>query len=209
MRFFKTTEQQKKYWKQRRLDWKKSYQNWEHPHRSLIIAVLQNLNWLSLIETGCGAGANLINIIKTMPGKQVGGIDINSDAIELCKKTFNGGMFKVNSADDIMMSDKSVDVVLSDACLIYVGSRKIKKYLKEIKRIGRKYIVLCEFNSRSWFKRLALKWKTGYNAYNWKRLLDTQGFYDIQLYKIPKEIWPGFPWEKFGYIIKAKIPKYV
>ena len=31
------------------------------------------------------------------------GIDINADAIALAQSTFNGGFFKVGSADDILM----------------------------------------------------------------------------------------------------------
>lgn len=206
MNLFKTTEQNKTYWKQRKINWKEHYQNPEHPHRLLIVKVLKSLDWLSLIEIGVGGGANLINITKYIQGKQLGGIDINSDAIELCRKTFQGGLFKVNSADNVMLSDKSTDVVLSDMCLIYVSPNKIKKYINEIKRIARKYIVLCEFHSMSWWNRLALKINTGYNAYNWKQLLEQQGFYDIMLYKLKEQDWSGGnPQKTFAHLIVAKL----
>lgn len=206
MRFFRTTESQKKFWRERKIDWKASYQNTDHPHRALLVAVLKSLKWLSLIEIGCGAGANLINIVREMPGRQLGGVDVNADAIDLLGKTLVGGLFKVNSADDIMLSDKSTDVILSDACLIYVSPKDIKRYLKEIKRVGRKYLVMCEFHSDSWWNRLALKINSGYNAYDWKKLLTKEGFYDTYIYKIPKDVWSGTPWEQFGYIIVATIP---
>lgn len=206
MNFLRTTKSQSAWWKQRKIDWHKSYQNWEHPHRFLISQVLKSLSWLSLIEVGCGGGANLMNILKALPGKQVGGVDINSDAIDLCNKTFRDGVFKVNSADNVMLSDKATDIVLSDAVLIYVSPKDIKRYIKEIKRIGRRYLVLCEFHSTSWWNRLALKINSGYNAYDWKKLLESEGFYDVALYKIPKEVWSGTPWEEFGYICVATIP---
>lgn len=209
MQLFKTTKNHSSYWFNRKIDWNESYlKTWDHPHRFLISSILKGLNFLSLIEIGCGAGANLKNILQTIPGKQVGGIDINPDAIDLCNKTFKGAMFKVGSADDIMMSDDSTDVVLSDMCLIYVSPKDIGKYLKEIKRITRKYIVLCEFHSNSWWNRLALKINSGYNAYNWQKLLPKYGFYDIFIKKIPEEAWPGGnPQKTFGYIVVAKVLK--
>jgi len=207
MNLLKTTETHKRYWKNRKINWAESYQNWEHPHRFLITAILKSLTWLSLIEVGCGGGANLMNILREIPGRQVGGVDVNPDAIDLCNKTFKGGVFKVNSADDIMLSDKSTDVVLSDAVLIYVNPHDIRRYIRELKRIGRKYLVLCEFNSTSLWNRWALKINSGYNAYPWKRLLESEGFYDVVLFKIPKEVWSGTPWEEFGYLVVATIPK--
>jgi len=192
-----------------KIDWKTSYlDTWTHPHRKVIIAALRSFGWVSLLEVGCGGGANLAAILKAFTGKQVGGIDVNEDAIELARKTFNGGVFKVNSADDIMMSDGSVDVVLSDMTMIYVGPTKIMEYLEEMKRVTRGYIVLCEFHSRSWWNRLALKINTGYNAHNYRKLLTKLGFYDIMEYKLREEDWPGGnPQKTFAYIIIAKVSK--
>lgn len=208
MNIFKTTKHYKDWWTNRKADWKISYlDTWNHPHRYFLVGILKHLRWLSLLEIGCNAGPNLANIVKNIPGRQVGGIDVNPEAIALAEKTFKGGYFRVNSADDIMMSDNSTDVVLSDACLIYVGPRKIHKYLREIKRIGRNYLVLCELHSESWLKRIMLRLRSGYFAYNWPRLLRGEGLYDVNTYKIPRDMWPGTPWEEFGYVIVAKIPK--
>lgn len=208
MKLLKTTEDHKKYWKERKIDWKASYQNWEHPHRFLITQALKELRWLSLFEIGMGGGANLINISKQMPNRQLGGMDINADAVDLVRKTFKGGMFKTGSADNIFLGDNSVDVVLSDMCLIYAGNFEIDNYIKEIKRISRKYIVLCEFHSDNFLRRVALKLKTGYNAYDYKKLLSKHKFYDISFYKIPEQLWPGGePQKTYGYLIVAKTPK--
>ncbi len=204
----KTTGKWKRYWQNRKIDWNEHYGNWEHPHRFVISSILKNLDWLSLMEIGVGGGANMENIVKTIGGKQIGGVDISKDAIDFLNNKFKGGLFKVGSVEDIMMSDDSTDVVLSDMCLIYIGPRKIKKSLQEIKRIARKYVVLCEFHSESWWNRLALKINTGYNAYNYKKLLKNEGFYDILTYKLTEKDWPGGnPQKVFGYIIVAKVLK--
>lgn len=209
LKFFRSTVHHKKYWQNRQIDWKQSYTStWNHPHRYLISKVLRGFNWLSLIEVGCGSGANLINIVKAFPGRQVGGVDINPDAIEQALKTFNGGYFKVGSGDDIMMSDDSTDVVLSDMALIYVGPRKIGDYLEEIKRIGRHHVILCEFHSKSWWDRMKLRFNSGYYAYNYDKLLLKHGYYDIIKLKLTEADWPGGnPQKDFAYIIKAKIIK--
>lgn len=165
---------------------------------------------MSLIEVGCGAGANLVNIIKSFPDRklQVGGVDINPEAIELARKQFNGGIFKVGPVHDIMMSDDATDIVLSDMCLIYYGPGKIDSAIKEIKRIGRNYVLFCEFHHHSFWKRLQLRLTSGYYAYDYRKLLEKHGFGDIELYKIPEEYWPGGnPQKTFGYLIKARIPR--
>lgn len=205
----KSTEKWKKYWTERKIDWKVSYlDTWNHPHRDLISLVLTEFQWTSLIEVGCGPGPNLINIVKHFKGKQVGGIDVSSSAIELAKQTFNGAFLKVGSVEDIMLSDNSTDVILSDMCLIYLSPSKIDTAIKEIKRVGRSHIIFCEFHSESLINRLRLRFTSGYYAHNYKKLLAKHGFDDIIIRKLPENSWPGGePQKTFGYIITARIPK--
>lgn len=207
MNIFKTTKQHADYWSRRKIDWNQAYlQTANHPHRNYILGALNSFPWTSLFEVGCGPGANLLRIVKTFKGKQVGGCDINRDAIELAKQTFKGALLKVGPVNDIMLSDNSVDVVLSDRCLIYVSPKDIDKTIKEIKRIARNYVVFAEFHHKSWWERFKLKWKTGYNAYDYKRLLEKHDFYDIITYRMPKEYWPeGDAYAPFDHIIVARI----
>ena len=199
-----TTEQNKKYWEKRKLGWEDYLNTADHPHRHFISHILKQLNWLSLIEIGCGSGPNLANIVKNIPGKQLGGVDINPEAIELCKKTFKGGHFKVSSADNMMMTDKGTDIVLSDMFLIYIGPFKIKKYLTELKRVSRNNVVLVEYHSKSWWKRQWLRVFSGRHAYDYKKLLQGMGFYDITMVKMPEfEIDNE---QRFRYLIIAKTP---
>lgn len=217
MKFLRTTAKHKQYWENRKIDWEESYlKTFTHQHRKVISAALKLFPWLSLFEIGVGGGANLVRIVKDFQGKQIGGADINEDAIKLCEKTFKGGYFKIGSGDDLMMSDKSVDVILTDMTLIYVSPFKIKRYVREIKRLARDYVVLCEFHSDSWWNRLALFFNEGYYAHNYEKLLRKQGFYDMLLYKLKPEDWPEpdgtpghEPQKTFAYIIISKVPKYV
>ena len=203
----KSTNQHKKFWATRKIDWDKEYlQTFSHPHRQLIVWAMQSIPWVSLWEVGCGPGANLVRLVKSgFTDRQLGGSDVNPEAIELATKTFKGGKFRVESVEDLLLSDKAVDVVLSDAALIYIGPTKIKQAVGEMVRIARNNLVLCEFHSTSWLQRLLFRWKTGYNAYNYQQLLEEAGCYDIRMAKITKEFWDGEPWTKFGYIIICKV----
>ncbi len=209
MKLFNTTERWVDWWRKRKIDWKKEYMNPQHPHRVLLGQILQHLQWMSLLEVGCGAGANLVQIVKSNPGKQVCGVDINPEAIEYAKTQFKNAEFRVNPADDVMFSDQATDIVLSDMCMIYISPFKIEAHLKEFKRLARNYVIFCELHSDSWWERFVLKWKEGYNMFNWPKLLEQNGYYDVKTYKIPKEAWPESDLQhKYGYIIVARTPKY-
>lgn len=205
----KTTAKWKDFWVNRKIDWEKDYTStWEHPHRYVISALLTQFPWVSLYEIGCGSGPNLINIVKNHPNKQLGGMDVSPTAIAAAAKSLQGAHLKVGSVEDIMMSDYSTDIVLSDMCLIYVDPRKIDQAIGEMVRICRKRLVLCEFHSTSWWERLKLKFTSGYNAYDYVKLLEKHGCYDIVKYKITPQMWPGGePQKTFGYLITAKVSK--
>lgn len=205
------TSKHKKYWKERKIDWQAHYSStWDHPHRQIIIQALKSFNWFSLWEVGCASGPNLIRIVKDFPNRQLGGSDVNAEAIELARSTFVNGKFHVESVEDMLISDRATDVVLSDATLIYVDPFKIKRVLHEVLRISRNRVILCEFHSPNLWKRWWFRLKTGYNAYDYQALLEGAGAYDIQMVKIPPAYWPGSTkgdgWYDFGYVIVAKLP---
>lgn len=201
-----STNKHTEYWQKRKIDWNASYlATWDHPHRGLITWMLKGIQFKSLFEIGCGPGANLVRITKEIPGLQLGGCDVNEDAIELARNTFAGGRFYVDMGNDTMLSDKSVDVVLSDMALIYVGPMQIRSYIKEMKRIGRLYVILCEFHSKSWWKRLIAR-LGGYHVYDYKKLLESEGFHNVNVQHIPEQLWPGTDRNtEFRSIITAKI----
>ena len=214
MNIFKTTKNHTKYWKDRKINWIDHYaKTWDHPHRQFIIDKLKTFKWVSIIEIGCACGPNLMRIVSQFPRADVGGVDINEDAVktareifaDIFKGTLRGAWFKTNSGDDIMISDNSTDIVLSDMALIYVGPTQIKKYLLEMKRVTRNRIMLMEFHHRNPLKRFWLRFKSGYNCYNYKKLLSDCGFFNIQIEKLPPELWDNHnPQKDFAYLITAQ-----
>lgn len=209
-----TTKQHMNWWKNRKIDWQKEYiSTWNHPHRQLLAGILSQMPWMSLFEIGCGGGPNLIQIAKSLHGRQfqLGGTDINADAIEAAKNNgvFKGGAFFVCPADDTLMSDKSSDVVLTDMMLIYISPKDIMRHLLEFKRIARGWVIFCELDSTHAKERWWVKLSTGYNVYDYKQLLQKAGYYDIMKYKLKEEHWPNDPLHlKYASIIIAKVPEY-
>lgn len=203
---FKTTNYFRKYWQKRKIDWAKAYMTPEHPHRSLIIDKLKDFKFKTVLEVGCGAGANLYRIKTIFPWVDVGGIDWNAEAIETAKIYLpKVAVLQVGEASDIYLSHKGTDILLSDMCFIYMDKKNFRKALREAKRVAKFGIVFCEFHHSNWFMRKALKLGTGYNAYDYKKELEREGFYDIKMTKIKEEHWPGGePQKSYGWVISAK-----
>lgn len=198
------TKKHIKYWKNRKIDWDVSYFNPDHFHRKHIIEALKRFKCQSVLELGCGAGANLYNINQYNPYIQVNGVDVNSDAIEMARvKNPNAHYLVAESAEDVFLGDKSIDIILTDACLLYYGPLKIKRLLKQIRGQARQGVVFCELNggSMKWLKAR----KRGYYVHNYPKLLEKLGYFDINVTKIPVKDWPGFPWDELGYIISARV----
>lgn len=199
------TKKHTKFWRERKINWERDYLLADgalnHPHRRMIIRRLSELRpgFGSILEVGMGAGANLVLVKKQWPAVEIGGTDINRDAVLTAGKYLKDIKYcDVGDPRHIMMSDKSIDVVMSDACLIYMGRWQIKKALQEMARVAKLNLLLCELHSE---KRVR---HSRYNIHNYVKLLEDLDCYNIELEKIPKQVWPGTPWEQWGYIITCK-----
>lgn len=200
------------YWENRKIsdsrrDWLDKGENWiedylissKHCHRDKILKALSKIKFKSLAEIGCNAGANLLRIrdkFKNMNPYLIG-YDINKDAIKMAKKSVLGVNFKELNVLKGLPLDK-IDVILSDAVLLYVSPENIKFVLNEFDRVANKAIVLCEWDSDKKEGEL----KDNHWSYNYKSLLEDKGF-EVKKIKITK--WPtnSGNWERNGYIFVA------
>ncbi len=197
------------YWKFRHFfdrNWAKSYiseKSINHPHRKILIEKISNYSSFErVLEIGCASGPNLYLLAKKFSKTKFYGIDVNKNAIKTGRKFFkkeniNNVFLKVGNVRNLrVFKDKSVDVVFTDAVLIYEGPEKIKGILKEMLRVTKKAIILCEQASND------LPFYKDHWFHNYKKifsqLLPTV---QVKTTKISKEIWSG-DWEKFGYIIE-------
>jgi ubiquinone/menaquinone biosynthesis C-methylase UbiE len=200
------------YWKYKSFfsfNWRSGYLDSNtilHPHRDILINRLLNTTYSleSVLEVGCADGVNLRKISKKKPNIKLEGIDINKRVLEEGRITLkNDGIsnviLKYKSAKNLnTYNSKEFDVVFCDAILMYIAPNNIDKVLKNIIRISRKSVLLCEqhTNDKSFYND---KWVHNYNAIIEK----IPGVQVVYFHPIPDNIWGG-DWAKYGKIIEIK-----
>ena len=141
------------YWKWRNHDTIQSYWNERnHPSNKYLRDVLANISFDSLLEIGCSCGNKLFNVAQVNKNAKIVGIDINYNAVSKGNLWLNQeGILNVdlqrgNIENLSEFKDKSYDVVLSWATLIYVRPNKILGVLKDLIRIASRKIILFEMH---------------------------------------------------------------
>lgn len=211
-KFLGTKVQERNWGKRSGREWvvKDYWEGRDHPHRQLLMERIAKFAPLSsVLEVGCNCGPNLYLLAKKFPGIKIKGIDINPEAIKIGNELFaqegiENVELVVGKADDInKFPDKSFDIVLTDAILIYIAPDKIEKVIKEMIRVSKKGIILLEHQDKE------SDGLGDYNLGSWKRnyeklLKQFSPESQIRLIKIPDKLWPDKNWRKFGYIIEAE-----
>jgi len=123
-----------------------------HSHRKLLIDIISKYApFENIFEIGCASGPNIYLLAKEFPSTKIYGSDISKNAINFGKKWFAEKNVKnielsTSYAENSFknFSDKSIDVIITDAALIYLNSNKLEKMIKEMLRVGRKALVFNE-----------------------------------------------------------------
>lgn len=177
-----------------------------HPHRKLLLdALARHAPFISVLEVGCASGPNLYLIGTRFPGTRLHGTDISGHALRfgrnwLASQGLTARLERAPAWDLRAFPDKSIDIVISDAALIYVGPQRIARTLREMIRVAKKAIILVEWHVGSPSSVYADHW-----AHNYRELLaNVPSVKDVRLSKIPPEVWAG-AWEKYGYIIEVQL----
>jgi hypothetical protein len=152
---------------------------------------------------------------QTFPGVRVVGTDINPILIEegnkkLVEMNISSAELRTAPADKgSLFPDKSFDIVLTDALLLYQGPDKIMRVIKEMKRMATKAIILVELHEEDGDQDPLGK---GYlTSDGWVRSYKNlfRPFFPedhISIKKIPPDIWPEGRWPNCGFIITARFP---
>ena len=126
----------------------------DHPHRQAVIDAVTRFSPIeSVLEIGCSSGPNLALLADCVPKAEIFGVDINARAICVGQRHFEAiapGRVHLNygKADDLSaFSSASMDVVFSDAVLMFIGPDKISRVLSEMGRVARKALILHEYHS--------------------------------------------------------------
>lgn len=204
------TKLQELIWKTRHIykgrRWAEEYlQSTGHPHRKQIVEAISSFYpFESVLEIGCNSGPNLILLSNKFPKVKFIGIDINKVAIATGKQYLND--MEINNiqlfegkADKLnLLQDKSIDVVFTDAVLMFIGKDKIINVLKEMGRITRKGFILNEYHSTN---PPAGNYEDGRWIYNHIELISQ--LYPSSQIKIQKSAFTGGGWDEYGTLIEV------
>ena len=186
-------------------DWRDGYldsENEIHPHRKLLLKkIIQTHSIDSILEVGCANGINLRMINKKIPGITLEGFDINKKALRegvniLKRENITNIKLKHQSAKNLGSYDTGrFDVVFCDAVLMYIGPNNIKQSLKEMVRISKKSVIICEQHTKgnSFYED---KWIHNYDIL----LKNISSIQSVIFHSISDDIWSG-DWSKYGKII--------
>ena len=177
------------------------------PHRKLLIEKISSYApFETAFEFGCSSGPNLFLLSQKFPNAKFYGTDISDYALKFGQRWFNNKNIKnvklISGNTNVLkqFNDKSIDIVFTDATLVYIGPLQIKNVLKELLRLARKMVLLIEWHTNSPKSIFVDHW-----AHNYDELLKDLGYKNkIKFTKIPEEIWAA-EWVKYGYIIEIPL----
>ena len=177
------------FWKYRHFwdkDWAESYASQQsilHPHRQLILNAIETIGpFDSLVEYGCGGGANLILLKEKYPKVTFYGLDISESALRTAKKATKGlGITYYKKRC------RWANVLLTDAFLIYKQSNdSVLDWIDAFDAY-----VGCEWHSDE-----GPFLKEGHSVHNFKKLLP-----GCELRKLTWDDWQDDGWSTYGHII--------
>ncbi len=184
------------FWKYRHLwskGWPESYlyeESVNQVHRRLICEAIEKLEpFDTILEWGCGPGANLLWFTRQFPKAKIYGVDISRVAINYAKEYFkNYPNVQVTTDESIFF--KGTDVFVSDAALIYNANPQ--NFFMVLKNNIAKGYVGCE-----WHADVEKSFTYGRHwVHNFKKLLP-----GCELRKLTWNDWPDDGWSTYGHII--------
>jgi ubiquinone/menaquinone biosynthesis C-methylase UbiE len=109
-----------------------------------------------ILEVGCGRGGGLSYINRYLSPKTVTGLDLNSKAINFCRRNYSKekNTFLQGNAQQLNFKDDSFDVVINvESSHRY---NQMNKFLEEVYRVLRPggYLLLADFRSHDEVERL-------------------------------------------------------
>ena len=200
------------YWRFRHLfdsSWAKSYisdASINDAHRVFLVdKITDYAPFESILEFGCASGPNLYLLSKKFPEAKIYGIDISEKAIQEGKKYFQEKSIKnvylAATSEKALhdFKDKSIDVVFTDAVLMYFGTDRIESVIQHLLRIAKRGIILLELHHGK--KSLYIdNW-----IHNYQDLFEKFVNKDkIKITKLPKGLWGG-NWDDHGHTIEVKL----
>ena len=120
------------------------------PHREQLWSLIAPFNPQSLLDVGCGDGANLALFARKAPHVRLDGVDINPLGLGIAEQRVraeggSAGEFRYGSAERLPFPNGCADLALSDAVFMYLPPVQAASALREMRRVARRAIVVHTF----------------------------------------------------------------
>lgn len=181
-----------------------------YPHKIFLTSrILSFTSIESVLEFGCSTGFNLYLLASKNPNIKFYGIDINRRFINVGKDIIRekgiNNVFLSCSRNGLLetFGDKSIDIIFTNAVMLYIDPHKIHDVINDMIRVARKRIIFSEWhkespNGREYFQ--------GNWVYNYNSLLSKYSHPEnIRITKITKELWDNDLWSDLGYVIELNV----
>lgn len=121
---------------------------------------------LKILEVGCNIG-NQLKILQLMNFKDLWGIEISDEVVELAKNNLKNINVIKNSALDIPFKDEFFDMVYTSGVLIHINPSNLNNAIDNIYRVSKRYIWGFEYYAEkntpiSYRSRSDLLWKNNF-----------------------------------------------
>lgn len=185
------------------------------PHRSFLVSRVASFSPVaSLLEIGCDSGPNLYLLAQQFPQAEIRGIDINPRVVKMGNDWFaaegiSNVKLSLGRAEVLgAFSDKSFDVVFTDAVLIYVSRDTIYGVIQDMVRLARHGLILVEYHDFA----QQLNDKQGLGVFidgHWVRdyVALLKQFIPAEQICVTRlgDLWPGGNWGKYGAIVEVTL----
>lgn len=186
----------------------------DHPHRAFLVRALFRRHPAgTALEIGCNAGPNLYLIAKQVPQVSLHGVDVNAAAIRQGRAAFtrwgltNVELHTLEDKPLARFADHSIDVVFSDATLMYVGPDRIREVLSHMLRIARRTVLISEWHQPPGSGGSATgAYLFGHWIHDYETMIrEMRPDARIMVNYYPSTSWTDANWRRFGALIDADL----
>lgn len=101
----------------------------------------------SVLEIGCGQGANLAPIARRLDPADVWGVDVSALAIDRARRNAPGINVRLGPARQLPFADGFVDLAFTVGTLIHQPEESLSGVIAEIVRCSRRFVLWAEYHA--------------------------------------------------------------
>jgi len=186
---------------------KASLESANHSHRGQIVDSIVDVEGVHrILEVGCAAGANLVRLRKALPEVNLLGVDINKKAIQTAREYFLSledtkvDLFVKRANQLLDFKENSVDVVFSDAVMMFIPPRQIGEVVSGMVRMSSNTVIFNEYHLDGAVNGF---FDGGRWVYDYVALMNK--YFPKASVNVSKSDFSGGCWDEYGSLITVKL----